>query len=278
MCNKDDHAIILTPCYQSLYEIPASNCGKVDAIPLEENNNWRIEISKIENAIQHNTKCIVINFPHNPTGQVISETEMSALVELRRKYDIWLFSDEVYRFLGTPQYGWAASAVDCYEKGISLGVMSKAFGMPGLRVGWIACQDKEMLEQFKQYKDYLSICNSAPSELLTEIALSNSAKVLEINNQLVTKNFNQLQQFMEKHNKLFSWVIPNGGCIGFIRLLADTKVKKICHDLVEKKGVLLLPANVYELQSNHFRIGYGRKNFSEALGIFEQFIHENFNF
>lgn len=135
LIESKDHVIVLTPCYQSLLEIPKSKGADVTEIQLKESNDWRIDLRSIQSSIKPNTKCIVINFPHNPTGQVIEEEELKALIEICRTKGIWLFSDEVYRLLGAPNKPWASPAACLYEKGLSLGVMSKAFGMAGLRIG-----------------------------------------------------------------------------------------------------------------------------------------------
>lgn len=149
ICTEHDHVIVLTPCYQSLCEIPKMKSSSVTEIMLKEENQWKIDLQEIKNNIRPNTKCIVINFPHNPTGQVIERRELEELVRICRENDIWLFSDEVFRLLGNPHNSWPFPAASMYEKAISLGVMSKAFGLSGLRVGWIACQDEEMLQEIK---------------------------------------------------------------------------------------------------------------------------------
>lgn len=159
LIEPNDHVIALTPCYQSLLEIPKSKGADVTTIDLQEADDWRIDLHSIAEAVKPNTKCIVINFPHNPTGQVIEEDDLIALIGICRSQGIWLFSDEVYRLLGAPKKSWSSPAACLYERAVSLGVMSKAFGMAGLRVGWIACQDKQIIHIMKLMKDYLSICN-----------------------------------------------------------------------------------------------------------------------
>lgn len=122
ICNTDDHFVVLTPCYQSLIEIPKNLGCTVSEIELLEEHGWRINVETIRNTIQERTKCIIINFPHNPTGQIISPEELKDLIELCQAHDLWLFSDEVYRLLGKPSSGiWADPAVTLYEKAISLG-------------------------------------------------------------------------------------------------------------------------------------------------------------
>lgn len=272
ICTPQDHVIVLTPCYQSLLEIPQMMGSEVSEILLKEENEWRIDLNEIQDAIKHNTKCIVMNFPHNPTGQVIEEEELVQLIAMCDKHGIWLFSDEVYRLLGKPKHGWAPPAATMYHRALSLNVMSKSFGMPGLRIGWIACQDLNMTHNIKLMKDYLSICNSAPSEILSLISLRNKEQILARNNNIVSENLKTLDVFFKEYNNLFEWVRPQGGCIGLVKYKGDESVDVFCDKLVNEKSVLLMPASIYNHQSNHFRIGFGRKTMPEALAKFKEFL------
>lgn len=274
LCESKDHVIVLTPCYQSLLEVPKLKGAEVSTIELKEENDWRIDIASIKNAIKPNTKFIIINFPHNPTGQVITQTELDELIALCRMNDIWLFSDEVYRLLGNPDEDWAKPVAETYEKGISISVMSKAFGMAGLRIGWIACQDTAMLHKIKQMKDYLSICNSAPSEIISLIALKNIDQILARNNKIVTENLALLDLFFQEFSDQFSWVRPQGGCIGFVKYLGSESIDIFSQKLLEDKGVLLMPASIYDQPTSHFRIGFGRKNMAIALEKLKEFIRK----
>ena len=272
LCDPSDHVIVLTPCYQSLVEIPKLKGAQVTMIELCEEDDWRIDIGKIKESIKANTKCVVINFPHNPTGQIITQDELNRLISLCDFYGIWIFSDEVYRLLGAPSNPWAKPVAEVYPRGISLGVMSKAFGMGGLRVGWIACQDTEMLSRIKKMKDYLSICNSAPSEILSLIALKNKDKILARNNCIVAENLALLESFFDEYKNIFSWVKPQGGCVGFVKYKRDELVDEFCKRLLESQGVLLIPASIYDHNSNHFRIGFGRNNMPDALDRLDSFL------
>jgi aspartate/methionine/tyrosine aminotransferase len=272
LCEPGDHVIALTPCYQSLKEIPAAKGAAVTCINLREDNQWRIDLEEIKRAIQTNTKCLVINFPHNPTGQVITPQELKDLVALCEAHNLWLFSDEVYRLLGTPREGWASPAAELYPKAVSLGVMSKAFGMAGLRIGWIACQNKELLKKIEQMKHYTTICNSAPSEIISLIALKNKEHILARNNQIVADNLQLLDTFMEQYEDLFEWVRPQGGCTGFVKYKGQDTVEDFTARLVKERGVLLMPASIYDYPSKHFRIGFGRKNMPEALERLKDFL------
>ncbi len=272
LCEPSDHVIVLTPCYQSLLEIPKSRGSDVTTIPLREENSWHIDLNEITRTIKPNTKCIIINFPHNPTGQVITQEELDGLVKLCAPQGIWLFSDEVYRLLGAPSTSWAKPAAEVYPRALSLGVMSKAFGLAGLRIGWIACQDREFLSKIEKVKHYTTICNSAPAEVLSLIALQNKDQILARNNKITADNLVLLDQFFEDYSHLFSWVRPQGGCIGFVKYKSDESVDAFCERLVNKNGILLMPASIYDHPSNHFRIGFGRKNMPEALEQLKGFL------
>lgn len=270
---SSDHVTVLTPCYQSLLEIPKVKGADVTELELKEENDWRIDLHAIQSAIKTNTKCIIINFPHNPTGQVIEEGELQALIEICESNGIWLFSDEVYRLLGFPNNPWASPAACIYDKALSLGGMSKAFGMAGLRIGWIACKDKALLKKIEQMKHYTSICNSAPSEILTLIALHNKDKILQRNNEIVADNLTLLDQFFLEYSHFFEWIRPQGGCVGFVKYKGPGSIESFCDRLVNEQNVLLMPASIYDYESNHFRIGFGRKNMPQCLDQLKEFVH-----
>lgn len=267
-----DHAIVLTPCYQSLLEIPKSRGAEVTEVELKQENDWRIDLNAIRDSMRPNTKCLIINFPHNPTEQVIEAEELQALVDLCNFHDIWLFSDEVYRLLGTPSKPWAPPAASLYDKALSLGVMSKAFGMAGLRVGWLAGQNKDLLKKIERMKHYTSICNSAPAEILSLISLRNKDKILKRNNKIVSENLKLLEAFLIEYSHLFEWVRPQGGCVGFVKYKGPGSVDSFCNRLINKKNVLLMPASLYDYTSNYFRIGFGRKNMPECLDQLNEFL------
>lgn len=267
-----DHVIVITPSYQSLLELPKAKGCSVTTVALHEKDNWQIDINTIKAAIQPNTKWLVMNFPHNPTGQIVSQNELLELTNLLDAHGIWLFSDEVYRLMGPSDTQWSSPAACVYPRALSLGVMSKSFGMAGLRIGWIACQDKTMLKKLEQVKYYTSICNSALSEIISLIALRQKDVVLNRVNTIVDKNLKLLEAFIKSHNSQFSWVSPKGGCIGLIHYHSPEKVDDLCHRLVQSEGILLMPGSIFDMKSNHFRIGFGRQNFSEILSKVETFL------
>jgi len=272
-----DHVIVTFPGYQSLYAVAESVGAEVTYLPLHLQSaggsvEWRIDLNELRSVIRSNTRLMVVNFPHNPTGALPTHAEWDELVEIARQAGCYLFSDEVYRLLEYPSEDRLAAAVDCYEKAVSLGVMSKPFGLAGLRLGWLACRDAELLQGLAEYKDYTTICNSAPSEILALIALRERKRVLERSLTIVKSNLAWVDEFMKEHHRWLQWIPPRAGSIAFPRWLGEQPVEQFCEALVESEGVLLLPATVYQYAGSHFRFGLGRKNLPEALEHFDRFL------
>jgi aspartate/methionine/tyrosine aminotransferase len=149
--------------------------------------------------------------------------------------------------------------------------MSKTFGLAGLRIGWIATRNREIFRQMAAFKDYTTICNSAPSEFLARLALRHADILVQRNLEIILSNLERLDRFFGAHEDLFRWVRPKAGSIAF-PMLRKGKVDAFCADLVEKAGVLLLPGTLYGPGYNFFRIGFGRSNLDEAVDRFEEYL------
>jgi aspartate/methionine/tyrosine aminotransferase len=269
LLGSEDHAITVIPNYQSVESVPLSIC-ETTGIALDGSREWEFDLGAVRDAIRPNTRVICINFPHNPTGKLISRATLEALIAICRERGIYLFSDEAYRLIERRPEMTLPQVADLYERGISLGVMSKAYGLPGIRVGWVACRDTGVLGRMEQMKHYTSICGAAPSELLAQIALKGRAGILARNRALIARNLVLLEAFFAEHADLFAWYLPDGGCIGFPRYLGRDGVEEFARRLVEESGVLLLPASVYRSDLgatpvDRFRIGYGRANMELGL-------------
>jgi aspartate/methionine/tyrosine aminotransferase len=274
-----DHAIVLTPNYQAAETIPLSICA-VTGVALDPEQDWDLDIDRVAAAIRPNTKLISINFPHNPTGKIIKPHVLNALVALCRRHGIWLFSDEVYRLLGPDENSHLPPVADIYERGLSLNVMSKAYGLPGLRIGWIACGDRTVLARMERMKHYLSICNAAPSEFLAQVALKHAERILARNNTLIRNNLALLDEFFADYPDLFVWSPSDGGCVGYPRYIGPGSVDDFTTTLVEQAGVLLLPSGLYRSDlgptpDDRFRIGFGRANLAEGLAAFRAHLTRN---
>ncbi len=270
----EDHVITTFPGYQSLFEIAVSIGCQVSKWQPDFAHGFRFSVNDLKQLVRENTKLIVINFPHNPTGALLSHAELQEVIILAKEKGICVFSDEMYRFSELTHTDRLPSVCELYPKGISLFGLSKSFSLPGLRVGWLVSRDINLIEDIKSYKDYTTICGSAPSEILAIIALRAREAILTRNRAIISHNLRILDEFFREHDAVFTWHKPHGGTVGFPELLLDIPVDQFCGQLLEKKGVLLLPASVIGSHSNHFRIGFGRRDMPEVLGKLAEFLKE----
>jgi aspartate/methionine/tyrosine aminotransferase len=197
--------------------------------------------------------------------------DFAALNRLAQARGVVLFSDEVYRESEYDPATRLPAACDVSESALSLGVLSKTYGLPGLRIGWIATHDAELYQQLAGLKDYTTICNSAPSELLAEVALRHRESLAGRNVARIKRNLSLLSAFFSRHQELLSWQPPKAGPIAFPRLLQG-EVGDFCDRLVREASVLLLPGAIYDDAGNHFRLGFGRENMPEALERWEAWL------
>ena len=271
----EDEVIVQFPCYQSLQSIPESMGCKVINWTVKYNKNKpNFDVEELARIITNKTRVILLNSPHNPTGHHFSKEEQTAIIELARKHNCIIFCDEVYRELEHSLEFAIPAFADVYENGFSLGVMSKSYGLGGLRIGWIATHRHDILEQIGILKEYTTICSSAPSEFLAGVAIRNRGVILKRNLEIVHTNIPLLNTFFENYSDLFSWYKPNAGSISFVHMNFEMDDMTFANKVMKQKGVLLLPGDVYDYKG-YFRVGFGRKNMPEALVKFEEFVQEN---
>jgi aspartate/methionine/tyrosine aminotransferase len=266
-----DHIIVETPCYESGLEVARSTGAQVSEWRRSFENGWAHDVAALEKLVQPNTKIIYINTPHNPTGLLMPASIFRQLLDLAASRGIIVFSDEVYRELEHDPGTRLPPACEAYENAVSLGSMSKSYGLPGLRLGWLASQNPEILRRCLEFRYYTTICNSAPSEFLTALALRHREVLVQRNRELVLHNLQLLDTFLLRRSNRFEWVRPNASPIGFVHLKPEQDVLTFCEKTIRDSGVLLLPGTVYD-QPRHIRFGYGRKNMPEALAQFGAYL------
>jgi len=268
-----DHVIVTYPGYQSLFEIARSiGCEISKWEPDYDESGFSFNTNKLQNLVQSNTKMIIINFPHNPTGAHLDQEQLKEIIQIAKYQNAFLFADEMYRFLEHDQNNRLKPVCDLYENGISLCGMSKSLSLPGLRIGWLATKNKEVYNKACAFKDYTTICNSAPSEILAIMGLQAKDKIVKRNIELIKTNLDLLDSFFEKYKSIFEWHRPNAGPIAFPKLKLDKPVALFCKELLDATSVLLLPSELYDYKSNHFRIGFARKNMPECLAKLKNYI------
>ena len=206
-----DHVVVETPCYESALQVARSAGAAVTEWRRSASDGWAHDLDALRNALRPDTKLVYINSPHNPTGMQMSREVLDGVVGLCAERGAWLFSDEVYRELEHDPADRLPAACDLYERALSLGSMSKTYGLPGLRLGWLACRDRDALQRIVDLKHYTTICSSAPSELLSALALRHREVLADRNRGIVLANLPLLDAFFERHADVLSWVRPTAG-------------------------------------------------------------------
>jgi aspartate/methionine/tyrosine aminotransferase len=199
------------------------------------------------------------------------QDEFRELVNLSQKHGFIIFSDEVYRLLEYDKKDRLPAVCEIDDRSLSLGVMSKTFGLPGLRIGWIATRNINLYQRLAGFKDYTTICNSAPSEFLTRIALRNRNQIRDRNLNIIRNNLIILDHFFQRHSALFTWKSPKAGPIAF-PLLNKGNIDEFCHDVVNRAGVLLVPGTIYGGTYSNFRVGFGRANLEVCVQKFDEYL------
>jgi aspartate/methionine/tyrosine aminotransferase len=277
LIGSGDHAVVVVPTYTSTETVALASGADVSGLALDPADGWALDLDKVRALLRPNTRLIAISFPNNPTGAMIDPAVLGSLVELCEERGIRLLNDEIYRGLELDSGQMLPNVADLSPIAISIGVMSKAYGLPGLRIGWIASQDRGLLERLERRKHYTSVCNSGPSELLAAIALRNRARILDRSRSIVVDNIAIYDAFFSRWRDLFEWERPQGGCVAFPRYLPASSADEFCRELVEQAGVVLLPGSVFhsDLASvpvDRFRIGLGRSHPEPALDAFNKFL------
>ena len=264
LLNPGDHVITISPCYQSLSEVVKSiGCHLSYWKPNPD--NWEFNTRDLEVLFKDNTRLIIINFPHNPTGSYITKDQLNEIVEIARRNNVYIFSDEMYYKLIYGDTRELPPISDIYEKGISLWGTSKTFGMAGLRTGWLVSQDTRFINEVVSFKDYLSICNSATSEVLSIIALNNIDCFLNPNIQKIDKNIRLFQEFSNRNTLVDSFIPPKAGSVAFVKLQIEKSALQFSNELIEKTGIMTVPSEMFDYPGKYIRVGFGRENLPDTL-------------
>ncbi len=273
-----DHVVVMSPAYQSLVSVPESIGCDVDLWPVELSESdetaasavWRYDLDVLEGLLTERTKMVVVNLPHNPTGYCMNADEKRRLVELLRSRGIVLFSDEMYWQLEYDERADATPLCDLYDRAVSLSGLSKSYGLPGLRIGWLASRSPALLEPAAQLKDYTTICSAAPSEFLGRIAVAAGTELVGRNLSLVRSNLALLEEFVSRHSQRMQLPPGMGGSVVFPRFVDGTSASDFSQRLLDERNLLLLPGDLFGMPSEFFRIGLGREDLDEGLTVVEK--------
>lgn len=267
-----DHVVVLTPAYDSLLNMAQHVSGNVSQWQIQPTaSGWQIDLNQLESLVTPQTRLIIVNFPHNPTGFLPNLPQLQAIIAIAQRQGAWLFCDEMYRGLEINNVQQLPSAADLYERAIVLSGLSKVHGLPGLRSGWLVLRDKTVREELINWKHYTTICPPNPSELLATVALSVQAQLAGRNRQLIEQNVQIGHEFFGRWTELFEWRPPQAGSVALVGLKRPSATA-YCHQLAKDAGVLLLPSSCLGYGDGHIRMGFGRANFATNLEQYEQYL------
>ena len=269
LLEQGDEVVSIVPTYQQHYSIPESIGAKVKLLFLKEENNWLPDLEEFENNITKETKLLCLNNPNNPTGSVIPDEMLTKICEIARKNNVWILSDEVYRGLNLYGESYSTSIAEIYDKGISVGSMSKTYSLPGLRVGWIVARE-DLINEINHQRQYNTISVSIIDDYFASIALENRY-IIEDRNFQILKNGEKFLRNWVENNKNINCVLPKGGTTVLIRYNKDIPSRKLCRYLQSKTGVALLPGETMEMEG-YVRAGFASENLQTGLELFSEYL------
>ncbi|MGM9958867.1 MAG: aminotransferase [Erysipelotrichaceae bacterium] len=266
-----DEVISIMPTYQQLYSIPESFDAKVKILQLTKDNGYLPDLDSLKELVSDKTKMICINNPNNPTGALMSEEILKEIVEIAKSADAWILCDEVYRHL-TQEDSYSPSITDLYEKGISVGSMSKVFSLAGLRLGWIATHDTKAIKSFLSHRDYNLISCGMIDEMIASIALKNKDKLLKRNLTIVRENLEILDNWV-KQEKHVNYIKPKAGTTALIYYDLDIPSVQFCEEMYKTTGAFVTPGDCFEMpQSMRIGYAYGKQDLINGLKAISEFI------
>lgn len=266
-----DHVEAVNPAYQQLNSVPRAVGAEVDL--------WRIGPESyrydLERLVTPRTRLIVVNTPHNPTGAMLSEGEVGRVYDLAESVGVWLLCDEAYRWLEVPgDDTFAPPAVEYGPSAISVGTISKPFGLPGLRIGWMAAP-AEIATECWAIRDYTSLSPGKLSDALALLAFKHRNRIVERNREIIGRNLEATQRFVGERSDFLSWTPPRGGLLALLRYELDVPSLELANRLSEERGVMLAPGSAFGFE-HHLRIGIGQDPtvFAEGLRRAGAFLDE----
>lgn len=267
------NVVLPQPGYPPFSALPESLGIETRYYGLRNENDFRFDLDEIKQLADRNTKLILVNSPHNPTGATVSDAELDSLHEFTASREIQLISDEVYHPIYHVQYhGQATRSASRLPHATVIHDFSKAFPLSGVRTGWMIEHDAKRRERYWNARTYFSISNNTAGEMLAEIAMRRRDIILGKTQETATRNLRQLALFMAEHREMLGWIPPRGGLTAFPWLISGENSRPICQAAAEQ-GILLAPGDCWDAPS-HFRLGFAAMTdkFPAALDRLGEFV------
>ncbi len=266
-----DEVVVVTPNYPSLTQMAEQAGCKVQAITLSADNQWCLSYRDFEQRVNENTKLIVINSPHNPSGTVIDSKLADKILALAERYNSYVVVDDVSQASNYHQLALSHCFLD-YDKGVVVSVMSKSFGLAGLRIGWALSKNTGLIDSLLAIKSYGSICCSALDEAVATLALTHANKIVGKNNHLIKQNIALFEQLVKEFPDTLDWCPPQAGILALVEVKDVDDIEQWAKQLVQATGILALPGTLFGLTGSYFRLGLGQQNFSQVLALFRHYL------
>ncbi len=268
LLNSQAHLIVVRPNYATNIETPKAIGCKIDYLDVHFEDRFQINWDKLESLIKPHTKLISVTHPHNPTGTCLSTKDFERLIHIANNYEAYVLVDETYRELNRGRI--QPYAADLSPKMISVASMSKGYGLPGIRIGWLLTGDDDLLEKFFAAKEQIIICNSIIDEEIAYLFYKNKKEYLQKINLTTFEHFSIVKEWIEGQEFL-EWVEPQGGVVCFPRIKTQLKIdyKKFYSDLNSQFGTFVGPGHWFEMPENYMRIGFGYPLKDELIGGLE---------
>ncbi len=267
-----DEVVVQQPLFNTLHGIARSlGCKITDWRPTDD-VTCTFDVSALPSLCNERTKLIVFNFPHNPTGQVISESDLRLILDTARRFDAFVFSDEQFRLLEMPSTPTLPAACDLYEKAVSVTGVSKTHGLGGLRIGWLATRCKDVILAAREYRFYTTEMTNTPCQILASRALQQGDEILQRNRAQIATNVELLRAFVDKRRDSLVFHAPQGGTMGMVEQRTSLTSTQLCERLLDEEKVFLVPGRAMSMSDRLLRFGLGRRDFAEGLERLGRFI------
>jgi len=252
-----DRVVSVYPAYQQLYTVPEAIGCDVARLELHEENGYRYDLDELDRLVDERTRMIVVNTPHNPTGAAMSAAECARVYALADAVGAYILADEAYRWLTVDDVPLPPPFRDLGPRAISVGTLSKPFGIPGIRLGWMATT-AEIAARCWAYRDYTSLSPGGLSDYLACRTFANREAILARTHAISAENLKTLRAFIAERTDLFSWVEPRGGLLGLLRYHLDLPSDTVANRLAEEESVMLAPGSAFGMEGR-LRIGLGTR-------------------
>lgn len=268
LLDPGDHVIAPYPAYQQLYSVPRAIGCEVSLWPVGPETNYEYDLNRLEELIRPNTKLIIVNTPHNPTGAMLSPESAARVYAMAERVGAWVLGDEAYRWLAVPGGApFAKPMVEQGERGISVGTLSKPYGLPGLRIGWMVAPP-EIVQRCWGLRDYITLSPGKLNDALARLGLRHHDRIIARNTQIIEANLTAATTWMNARRDYLSWTPPRGGLLALLKYDLPILSLELADRLAIEHSVMLAPGSAFGYEY-HLRLGIGQRPDIFAAGLVE---------